>query len=93
MYVLHGDGGGKALATKKPMVGRAAVAHFVIAVTRTVSPGGTFEEIELNGAPGLLAKRGGRAVAAILIDTDGERIRSIFAIANPDKLNALAAAR
>jgi hypothetical protein len=33
-----------------------------------------------------------RALVAILIDTDGEQIRSIFAIANPDKLDALAAA-
>jgi RNA polymerase sigma-70 factor (ECF subfamily) len=90
--VLHGDGGGKALANKKPLIGSAAVAQFVVAVTRTVPIGSAFEEIELNGAPGLLVKSGGRAVAAILIDTDGERIRSIFAIANPDKLDALASA-
>jgi RNA polymerase sigma-70 factor (ECF subfamily) len=90
--VLHGDGGGKALATKKPVIGSAAVAQFVVAVTRTLPPGATFEEIELNGAPGLLARTGERIVAAILIDTDGERIRSIFAIANPDKLDALTSA-
>jgi RNA polymerase sigma-70 factor, ECF subfamily len=90
--VLHGDGGGKALATKKPVTDSSAVAQFVVAVTRTVPPGARFEEIELNGAPGLLAKIGERAVAAILIDTDGERIHSIFAIANPDKLDALASA-
>lgn len=88
--VLHGDGGGKARAIKKPVIGSAAVAQFVAAVTRTVPPGTSFQEIELNGAPALLAKSGGRAVAAILIDTDGERIRSVFAIANPDKLDALA---
>jgi RNA polymerase sigma-70 factor, ECF subfamily len=52
----------------------------------------TFEEIELNAAPGMLVKSGERALVAILIDTDGERIRSIFAIANPDKLDALASA-
>jgi RNA polymerase sigma-70 factor, ECF subfamily len=89
--VLHGDGGGKALAIKKPITGRAAMAQFVVAVTRTV-PHATFEEIELNGAPGMLAKTGERTVVAILIDTDGEHIRSIFAIANPDKLDALASA-
>jgi RNA polymerase sigma-70 factor, ECF subfamily len=87
--VLHGDGGGKALAIKKPITGRVAVAQFVVAVTRTV-PNATFEEVELNGAPGMLAKAGERTVVAILIDADGEQIRSIFAIANPDKLDALA---
>jgi RNA polymerase sigma-70 factor (ECF subfamily) len=28
-------------------------------------------------------------VVAIMIDTDGERIHSVFAIANPDKLDAI----
>src|SRR5215468_11294575 len=44
---LHGDGGGKAPATKKPVVGSAAVAQFVIALTRTVPSDAVFEEIEL----------------------------------------------
>ena len=88
--VLHGDGGGKALATKKPVVGSLAVTRFVIAVIRTVPPEATVEEIELNGAPGLVVKAAGRVVVAIMIDSDGERIRSVFAVANPDKLEAIA---
>jgi RNA polymerase sigma-70 factor (ECF subfamily) len=88
--VLHGDGGGKALATKKPVVGSMAVARFIIAVTRTVPCGASLEEIDLNGAPGLVVRVGGCPVVAILIDTDGERIHSVFAVANPDKLEALA---
>jgi len=91
--VLHGDGGGKALAIKKPVVGRLAVAQFIVAVTRTLPGGVAEEEIELNGAPGLVLTAGGRPVVAILIDTDGERILSVFAVANPDKLDALGAAR
>jgi RNA polymerase sigma-70 factor (ECF subfamily) len=31
-----------------------------------------------------------RPVVAILIDTDGARIHSVFAVANPDKLEAIA---
>ncbi|MBO0717748.1 MAG: RNA polymerase sigma factor SigJ [Rhizobiales bacterium] len=90
--MLHGDGGGKTLANKKPVTGRAAVAQFVVAVTRALPGDATFQEVELNGAPGLLVKTGERMVAAILIETDGDQIRSIFAIANPDKLDALASA-
>src|SRR5215813_3100416 len=88
--VLHGDGGGKALATKKPVVGNKAVAQFIIAVTRTVPAGVILEENDLNGAPGLVLRADGRAVLAILIDTDGERVHSVYAVANPDKLDALA---
>lgn len=87
--VLHSDGGGKALATKRPVVGSAAVAQFIIAVTRTVPAEASLDEIELNGAPGLVVRAGGRPVVAILIDTDGERIHSVFAVANPEKLEAL----
>src|SRR5580704_6259615 len=43
--VLHGDGGGRALATKKPVVGGLAVAHFLIAVTRTLPADVSAEQI------------------------------------------------
>jgi RNA polymerase sigma-70 factor (ECF subfamily) len=87
--VLHGDGGGKALALKKPVLGSQAVAQFIIAVTRTLPADGTADIIELNGAPGLVLKVGGRAVVAIVIETDGERIHSVFGVSNPDKLVAI----
>jgi RNA polymerase sigma-70 factor (ECF subfamily) len=74
------------------MVGRRAVARFVTGITQKLPPGAIVEEIELNGAPGLVARAGGRTMVAIMIDTDGERILSIFAISNPDKLDAIAPA-
>ena len=89
--MLHGDGGGKALALKKPVVGGMAVAQFIIAVNRTLPDSASAEVIELNGAPGLVLKAHGRAVVAIVIETDGERIHAVFAVSNPEKLNAIAA--
>ena len=88
--VLHGDGGGKALALKKPVVGGMAVANFIIAVNRTLPDHAIAEVIELNGAPGLVLRARGSAVVAIIIETDGERIHAVFAISNPDKLKAIA---
>ena len=90
--VLHGDGGGKALALKKPVIGNIAVAQFLIAVTRTLPNDASADVIELNGTPGLVLKAGGHPVVAILIETDGERIYSIYGVSNPDKLGAIAAA-
>lgn len=87
--VLHGDGGGKVMANKKPVIGRDAVAQFVIATTRTVPSAASLDEVELNGAPGLVLRTAGRPLLAILIETDGEHIHSVFAVANPDKLLAL----
>ena len=91
--VLHGDGGGKALALKQAVVGASAVARFIIAVTRTLPPARLWRRSRCNGAPGLVAKAGGPIVVAIMIDTDGERIHSVFALANPDKLGAIARGR
>ncbi|HET7492577.1 MAG TPA: RNA polymerase sigma factor SigJ [Bradyrhizobium sp.] len=90
--VLHGDGGGKALALKKPVVGNVAVAQFLAAVTRTLPADATAELIELNGEPGLVLKAGDNPVVAILVDSDGERIYSVYGISNPDKLGGIAGA-
>jgi RNA polymerase sigma-70 factor, ECF subfamily len=86
---LHTDGGGKALATKRPVVGSVAVARFLIAVTRARASAATLHEIELNGQPGLVVMESERPIAAVLIDTDGERIVTVFAVANPAKLHAI----
>ena len=90
--VFHGDGGGKATANKQPIAGNVAVAQFVIAVTATLPPEAVVEEIDLNGAPGLVARLHGRALVAIMAESDGTRIRTVFAVSNPDKLGAVTAA-
>jgi RNA polymerase sigma-70 factor (ECF subfamily) len=90
--VLHGDGGGKALALKKPVIGNVAVAQFLAAVTRTLPADATAELIELNGEPGLVLKAGDNPIVAILVESDGERIYSVYGISNPDKLGGIAAA-
>ncbi len=92
--VLRGDGGGKAITAKKMIKGNAAVAQFVLAAARA-RPAGTFvTEMDLNGAPALVLRgqETGRVAAALLFETDGERIHSIFSVANPDKLATLSRA-
>jgi RNA polymerase sigma-70 factor (ECF subfamily) len=88
--VFHGDDGGRGFAPKNPIVGSTAVAKFIIAVTRKQPADISVAETELNGAPALILRVSGRPIVAMLIDTDGEHIHSIFAIANPDKLVAIA---
>jgi RNA polymerase sigma-70 factor (ECF subfamily) len=90
--VLHGDGGGKALASKKPVTGNVAVARFLIAITQAQPSGTSIEEIDLYGEPGFVVKapEPGRLAAAIMMDTDGERIHAIYGVANPEKLAAIA---
>jgi RNA polymerase sigma-70 factor, ECF subfamily len=89
--VLHGDGGGKALGLKKPLVGAAAVARFVIALSRRAPADTRMHEIDLNGAPAIALMSAGRPFVVIMIESEGEHIRRIYAIANPDKLGAIGA--
>jgi RNA polymerase sigma-70 factor (ECF subfamily) len=85
--VLHGDGGGKAFANKQPVTGSRAVGQFILAATRLLPETVAFEETEINGSPGLIARDDGRIRLAIGLDTDGTRITAIYGMANPDKLD------
>jgi RNA polymerase sigma-70 factor, ECF subfamily len=90
--VVWTDGGGKAKAAPKPVLGAAKAARFLLAVAR-----GTPEETEvieaaLNGQPGLLALYGGSAVSAVVLDITEGQVDGVMVIANPDKLRAVNAA-
>jgi RNA polymerase sigma-70 factor (ECF subfamily) len=87
--VLHGDGGGKAVALKKPLTGADAVARFAIALARSSPADMQRHEIELNGAPALALSSQGRPFVVLMIETEEDRIRNIFAISNPDKIGAI----
>src|SRR5262249_41198868 len=89
--VLRGDGGGKALGLKKPVVGAAAVARFIIAVTRRLPADAFLHKAELNGAPAIVFTSEGRPFVVIMVETEKGRIDRIYAIANPEKLGAVAA--
>jgi RNA polymerase sigma-70 factor (ECF subfamily) len=90
--VLHGDGGGKALGLKKPVVGREGVARFVLALGLRMPADTRAQQVELNSAPAIAFLSNGRPFVVIMIEADDGRIHRIFAIANPDKLVAVAAA-
>jgi RNA polymerase sigma-70 factor (ECF subfamily) len=89
--VLHGDGGGKGLGLKKPMVGAAAVARFAIALAQRRPADALVHEAEMNGTPALVFSSRGRPYVVIMIEAARGNIDRIYAIANPDKLGAVAA--
>jgi RNA polymerase sigma-70 factor (ECF subfamily) len=92
---LWADGGGKVPgAALEPIRGADAVARFVVGIMRRVVPAGTtVRPVEINGQPGFIAYLAGRARAALVFDIRGERIHTVYAIGNPDKLQSLPAER
>ena len=86
--VLVADGGGEAVAVRRPVVGRERVASLLSRFERVV-PGAVVGAVWLNGAPaGRIDLAGELDTAVSLVVADG-RIARIFAIRNPHKLSRL----
>ena len=88
--VFVSDGGGKAKAFLQPVHGAAAIARPMINASRKFTL--LTEEVEhaiVNGMPGLVTFDGGRAIRVMAFGILGNKIQSIFVIANPDKLRHL----
>jgi len=92
------DGGGKARAALRPIMGSGKVARFLVAIAGRPYMGMEISALsltpaEINGAPGTLVTIGERPIAALTLTVAGGRITAIQLLANPDKLAALGAGR
>lgn len=83
------DGGGLPGVAKKPVRGVENVARFVLNIARLAPEGVVNRLVEINGGPGIISYLDGNPVSVISIDIVGQRIKTIHAIANPDKLQTL----
>lgn len=86
--VLIGDGGGKARAIGRPLVGAAAIAKAVAAFYRLARDWGlTPEPVVVNGQPGFRAfDRQGRIANVFTLEIEGGVVRRMLSVVNPDKL-------
>ena len=58
-----------------------ALVHPTNAINRTIAP-----RIEANGLPALLVRVKGQIVSVLTLDVEGEVIRAVRSVVNPDKL-------
>lgn len=86
---LYSDGGGKAVAARRPLTGSEEVSRFILGVERKYAGGFTKRWTEVNGEPGFLFLTEGKPHYAWSFHIERERIQSIFVVANPDKLRSL----
>jgi RNA polymerase sigma-70 factor, ECF subfamily len=89
--LLVGDGGGKARAISRPLVGGPAVAKALANFAREGRAWGvTVEPVRVNGQPGLrVVAPDGALVNVIGIDVAGGHVVRLHSILNPDKLGHL----
>ena len=89
--VLVTDGGGRAKAALRPIVGAEKVARFLLATTAQglAIPGLHVEVAEVNGAPGVVAWAGGAPYMTVsLVLVDG-LVDQVLVVRNPEKLTGL----
>jgi RNA polymerase sigma-70 factor, ECF subfamily len=90
--IFYSDGGGKASAARKPLVGAARIARALAGITRKELRQQRFESrlVRVNGQPGRMLRTPGGAVWSVLsIDVADGRIQSVRVMRNPDKLTHL----
>ena len=83
--IAIGDGGGLVTAALYPVEGAVDIAHYFVDLAER-SGGLTLEERLVNGQPGLVVMDAGVAAAVLAFDLEGDRIKHIWAVRNPEKL-------
>jgi RNA polymerase sigma-70 factor (TIGR02957 family) len=89
---LHGDGGGRAPAIKRPVFGRVRVAQMLGNWWRLTTrvAGIRLRRVSVNGQPGAeFLDPEGRLIGALGLDIADGEIRAIRSIVNPEKLRHL----
>ena len=96
---LVADGGGRALAPRRPVRGAEKVARFLLAVATEEKSARFLESIgaepvadlrvypaPVNGGPGVVITSQGRPVSALLLDVADGAVQTIHLVANPEQL-------
>lgn len=81
------DGGGKvSVSARQPIQGRDKVARGIIGHLSRVPEGMTAEVIEVNGLAALLVRVKGQIASVLTLEVEGDFIRALRTVINPDKL-------
>ena len=95
MAVLHADatlvadGGGKAAAATRPVLGADRIAKFMLGYAGKAQwSESDFQLVTINGAPGLLIRHPLSGDGTYSFDIEEGRIRAVYVMRNPDKLRA-----
>ena len=91
--VLYSDGGGKVRAALKPIHSAEFIGRFYMGIRKKALAGARVEIVRVNGKIGAIVRRADGRVMVTAFAFDGDRIKSVYLVSNPDKLRGLLAAR
>jgi RNA polymerase sigma-70 factor (ECF subfamily) len=88
--VLVSDGGPRAHAARRPVVGPDRIARFLVNLARRLRDAGVaLEPVVLNGERGMIVTLGEARVCAMTVHVTDGAVAAIYNVVNPDKLAAL----
>ncbi|GKU80069.1 RNA polymerase sigma-70 factor [Paenibacillus sp. L3-i20] len=87
--ILHMDGGGKANAALRPIIGQHLVVRYFTGIRPKVPANFTCEVLRINGSPGIAIKVGKLTFSVITFQIKGHVISDVYIVMNPDKLHHL----
>ena len=88
---MWSDGGGKATAARRPLIGRDEVRNFLVGLHRIGENTGLIRDASLtiediNSEPALVLRVGARMESIFVLSIDNDAIAEIRVVRNPDKL-------
>lgn len=88
---MWADGGGKATAARRPLLGRDAIVNFLVGIHRIGEASGLIRDASLviedvNSEPALILRLGGRLESIFVLSVEDDAITGIRVVRNPDKL-------
>jgi RNA polymerase sigma-70 factor, ECF subfamily len=91
--VLLSDGGGKASAARRPVVGADHIARFLLGIASKPIPHMRVEMSSLNGMPAILIYSGDTIDLAVMVESSNDHVTGLYLVRNPDKLGAATTTR
>ncbi len=84
--VLYTDSGGKRPAARNPIFGADKIVRFILGVRQKGGNGFRGYPAMVNGGPGAVITLHGAEHSVMTLDIEDERIRSVYYVINPEKL-------
>lgn len=88
--VLYADGGGRVRSVLRPILTADRISRFYRGIYERALAGGEATLVRVNGEIGACLRQRNGNVSVMAFALDGERIQTIYAVNNPDKLQRVA---
>lgn len=83
------DGGGKASAARRVVHGGERIARMLLGIETKYARPFVYRVMQVNGEPAIVSSYQGRVAMVTFAEFDGDRIRAMYRVMNPEKLTRL----